>query len=139
MAANIELLDEILLLIEENEQDWNQYFYAWASGENPTITESNVEPGPECETAFCVAGHVAKKFKAKFVWKVYFDGHLSAINIINSDGRYQGIEDFARDKLGLTPPQAMSLFAEENTLEDLKRMRDNLANGRDIEFVKENE
>jgi hypothetical protein len=85
-----------------------------------------------CGTAFCYAG-----------WALHLTGwqavrlkdegtpdHLSEVMV--KDGRilrWMEIGAAARDLLGLTNEEADALFAEENTIEDLKELVDSIVSG----------
>jgi len=122
-TPNIELLDQAIAWAEHSEslpQDagvprWDQAHYMAKA---------------DCGTTCCIAGWVALHEGAKPI--LDSDGDPDSLEVIDTDGHRQDIPVVARRALGLTSDQSGYLFWGSNTLEDLKRMRDNLAAGRDI-------
>ena len=84
----------------------------------------------ECGSAFCYAGHYlhsrgwrACRLPEQPTWATY---------ALTRDGEiltWTGIGERAAAELGLTPAEADALFEEENTLEQLKEIVDEIANG----------
>lgn len=119
-TPDIELLDQALAWAEHSENQagvprWDQSTYLRKT---------------ECGTACCIAGWVALHEGAQPI--LDSDGDPDSLMVTDSDGHRQDIPVLARKALGLTYEQAGFLFWGDNTLEDLKRMRDNLAAGWDI-------
>jgi hypothetical protein len=106
-SVNLKLLDEALARIDANPDEWEQV--RW-----------------RCETAMCLAGHVAHAAGATWVAPYDSDGGWLAVTV--DDGQTKAmVGDFARDALGLRPAQADALFSATNTREGLQAMRDLLA------------
>src|SRR5207247_7524818 len=88
---NIELLDKIIAKIEAEPESWNQGRWAIGSGENAFRDDNgHLQPGPECNTAFCVAGHVAVETGAKFNWMRYgVRIEIEAHHVVGENGHLQ--------------------------------------------------
>ena len=123
---NIELLDKIIAKIEAEPESWNQGRWAIGSGENAFRDDNgHLQPGPECNTAFCVAGHVAVETGAKFNWMRYgVRIEIEAHHVVGENGHLQSIDNYAKEKLGLTQSEADDLFDLYNSLDQIKEMRD---------------
>src|SRR2546421_3342307 len=84
---NIELLDKVIEKIEADPETWNQNAWAIGSGTNAVQDDGGKwNPGPECDTAFCVAGYVALLTGAKFEWHKSDSGRLEAWRVIDENG-----------------------------------------------------
>lgn len=72
---------------------------------------------PECGACFCIAGYT---------------GQVAGITISKSGAFVDGqhVSDFARTALGLTGDQAETLFDAENTIEDVRRIAEEIAGER---------
>jgi hypothetical protein len=122
--ANIELLDKIITKIEENPEQWNQKYWISADVANP-------ETGESCGTAYCVAGWAVTLAGATPVWNRFSSMKTTAINATTGfctfdAGRIRGVEDYAMELLDLPEEDAHELFHADNTLDDIKRIRDEL-------------
>lgn len=83
-----------------------------------------------CGTAYCIAGHVAAGAGWRPTVRLYPSGAqvLDYANLINDDGEEREVDDISSEILGIDPCNyADDLYSSDNTLEDLKRKRDNLA------------
>lgn len=108
MNPNIELLDKALKIIEEHPEHWNQSHW-------------------HCGTSHCLAGHIYL-----IIHELPYD-----CGSINNDEDCP-LDDYdddvlentywdAKKALNISTKDADMLFDGENTLDDLKRMRDDLA------------
>jgi hypothetical protein len=117
VSINIELLDRALEWAERSqtrqrnpgEPRWDQS--TWLIEE------------PDCGTSCCIAGYI-----------VLSDGQKPDNNyrLTTPDGRDVSIRMYAQELLGLSENDADYLFGGVNNLTDLRKMRDNLAEGRYI-------
>ena len=71
-----------------------------------------------CGTAYCIAGYVAQLQDERLV---------SQSTIYDEDGKYLSSRLVAMEALGLTPPQAGVLFWGANSIEDVRRIAEDLA------------
>lgn len=97
MAVNIELLDKALKIIREHPEHWNQRHW-------------------HCGTSHCLAGHV----------QIIVQGFPYDIEEGNVNNHWDAYYD-ARDSLAIDKHSADVLFNAHNTLDDLLRYRDILA------------
>lgn len=72
--------------------------------------------GAECGTTMCLAGKAAVSAGYRFQWvdESEGDGYV-ATHASNSKGEVRGIRDVAREVLGLSNPEAGSLFMAEKS------------------------
>jgi len=133
--ANIELLDEVIDYIEEHPEEWSQNSWGSGQGVNPIKQDDGYfAPGTACGTAFCVAGHVANMKGGRQRWGKGLLGGLTFISVeVPSSGNFLSVSTFAQLKLGLEREEADVLFDASNTLEQIKEIRDVLANHGDVE------
>jgi hypothetical protein len=94
-------IENIIGYIEAHPEEWNQQDYASRY---------------ECQTAYCVAGHACVRAGYTFQWE---DGRTWATHL---DDGHTPISHRARQLLGLTDDQAITLFQASNTIDDLKRI-----------------
>lgn len=71
---------------------------------------------PTCGTAYCIAGYVAQLMNPE-----YRERHVIG-------GRH--LADFATDELGISDDEADRLFAASNTIEDIRRVAEEIAGGK---------
>lgn len=116
---NLEKLDEAIAYIEEHPERWGQrdWFYRGDGG---------------CGTAACLAGTIALLDGWQPTsWCPKWDGGESSGSAVK-DGVEDYVENIATAILGIRPapgPDLHPLFEVENTLDDIKRVRDELAAG----------
>lgn len=125
---NFTLLGEILEYIKNHPLTWEQE--AWFrivdlnTGHIRYESEvQNVQEINSCGAAFCFAGHVA--LAEGFPAPPKDNNHNWERKIFKKDDRetwteYEGVDDFARKRLGLTYDQAGVLFGSGNSIEDLE-------------------
>jgi hypothetical protein len=111
-VPNLNLIREVLSVIKENPERWNQSI--WMSSPEPKFT---------CGTAMCVAGHAVSisDLDIKWVysrWDKEYRGTLE-------DGRM--IAKVAQELLGLTENEANTLFDANNTFAELKTIAKQIA------------
>lgn len=142
---NVKLLLEIMDFIKAHPTTWSQEDWFRVvdrkTGNTKYVSEfSKVEEINSCGTSFCFAGHVAlhEGFPAPPI-----NTNDSWTRIVDDpEIEYpEHVEDFARDRLGLTYRQANALFAENNSMEDLERMVSALVlmpeiSGEDLEDIR---
>lgn len=155
----LELFDEILKMIRENGEAWDQRKWAKVSMESRVLTEDEVTEYQDdlaevvfpasCGTAYCVAGHAAHLTGAKILWtpdiesgrNEELDEYQRTLHGFEADTVVTGIDedgdeitetisDYARRMLGLTWMDCNTLFAPENDEDDLLRIRNRWASGR---------
>lgn len=146
------LLDAIILEIEAHKEHWKQSLWATAKLAElipiPTdkarleVQREAVEDLPEsCGTAFCVAGWAAHLTGAQPLWKPEINWNdeiygYNAEEVTNPETGYvETIERYASKVLGLNLKEASYLFEANNSLDYIKRVRDALANGEEVEEV----
>ncbi len=98
------------MTMEEHEAAGSAY-RTWVASINARtneITKKMVQT-MECGTAFCIAGYVGEL--EGFWW----------------DGNSTDIDDFARDKLGISRVDASLLFAASNSIEDVREYAEEIA------------
>lgn len=107
--ADIAKLDAALAYIEEHPEEWDQFSWGRRTPRNA------------CGTAGCIAFHVGRIDGAEMTW------WGSSLELIGgaSPSRY------ARESLDLRIDQSTALFMGNNSLDDLKAMRDALAKNPD--------
>jgi len=103
-ALNRELLERTLLRIGDHPEDWNQQ--TWA-----TDDPSELPPGNECGTAFCMAGHAVLEAGGTIVWPDNAWRRTATRCNMPGRARYTPIVQAAREVLGLTQDEAAELFA----------------------------
>jgi hypothetical protein len=113
-VADIAKLDAALAYIEEHPEEWDQG--NWGV-KNP------------CGTAGCLAFHVGRLDGAPITWDRPPDTSRWAY-VERIGGKTPS--NYARDSLGLSDGQAAALFFEFNSLDELKTMRDRLAENPNI-------
>lgn len=121
--ANVELLEKVYEYIENNPQKWKQSVWFAILDEDGKMTfndfEVEVEEVNSCNTAFCFAGHTA--LMTGFVAPPKVNGALWEGEV---DGKYYAVNEYAKEKLGITWDQADELFAAENSMEDIRKIID---------------
>ncbi len=109
-------LDEAIADIEINPEWWDQeVWFRRTRG---------------CGTVACLAGNVAMRsgwWPAGWVKSEYDTNVETTCAVAKTNGELRQVAVVAQDLLGLTDEQAASLFHLNNTLRDLKRIRDELA------------
>lgn len=122
MSVRFDLIDQEIDWAETEEAKgemsaWDQE--VWAVDDAP------------CGTAYCIAGHVAAGAGWRPTVRLYLSGsqELDYVNLINDDGEEWEVDAISSEILGIetTWNYADDLFRSDNTLEDLKRIRDNFA------------
>lgn len=125
--ANVELLRETMDYIKNNPQKWRQdSWYAWVNEAGQIeygVISLDMEEVNSCGSAFCFAGHAALKSGFPAPPR---ENHRQWTKAEEVDGYTQNVhvDEFAREKLGLTWEQAEVLFSGDNTLEDLEKIVD---------------
>ncbi len=130
MSADIAELDAALADIDAGAFLWDQG--SWI--DPPTDEADLTQPGaPPCETAMCLAGHVAWKHG----WRPDPDGgeagELEYWGRLDDTDRTEFVGDIAREILGLTRQEANALFHYRNDRQRLQEIRDALAAGEPVE------
>lgn len=136
--ANIELLDQVIAKIEAEPETWDQDTWGRAD-----VFDETTETA--CGTAYCVAGHVSIMTGAKPMWRKkvesYWDNEAQEFkyreywyfnDVQAPDGRFRSVEGYASDQLELDYGDANRLFHHANSFDDIKEMRNMLANGEDL-------
>ena len=111
-TPNIVELDAILAHIEAHPEQWDQSWY---------FTEAAEPSADWCGTACCIAGFAA----ARAGWTPV--GTLFLSTQVVKDGVTRDVVEVAAEILGLFRVDAHMLFSGNNTLEDLKNFRNELA------------
>jgi hypothetical protein len=121
---NLEKLDEAIALIERNPELHKQSYWF-----------SKTDGG--CGTAYCLAGALALLDGWEPAWGLSDDEDFGDVEsdeavLATKAGWTRAVSDVARDIL--TPGQPVnwridSMFAGGNTLEEIKRLRDQIARG----------
>lgn len=136
----IQLLDKIIEIIERQPENWNQGW--WAIAARPAGTEDyhttyryldDTDYTPEsCGTAFCVAGWAAHLTGYKIRWYTARDEdgnpNIEA-EYCDKDGEVMTIPHAAKLVLGIHDSY---LFSGFNTIDDIKRIRDELVRDEEI-------
>jgi len=119
-TVNLAVLDAALAHIEANpEQHEQRWWFSRAQG---------------CGTAMCLAGTIAWQAGWKPIspedWSTTTDDYGNPVKIcalVAKDGVDRHVGTLARELLGLDGDDADNLFGAYNTLADLRRIRDELA------------
>jgi len=108
--------------------------YAWAASQQelelrglPSEWDQSVwgrTDSKGCGTACCIAGRQALLDGGQFV-----PGRWSVTAARMPGGRVVDISEYAGNRLGLTETQAEALFSEDNSLTDLRKIIDRIAEG----------
>ena len=88
--------------------------------------------GPDCGTAMCLAGVVAWQAGWAPEWSTGFSDNVNGnawmdTADVTRDGKIRLVSSLAAELLGIGWRDADRLFAPDNTLADLRRIRDELA------------
>lgn len=110
--ANIAKLEAVLGQIKAHPEQHNQKFWAKKT---------------ECGTSYCFAGW-AVVLEGGYEIDLASRGPDGVKFAVTSSGRTRHICGIAKDILGLNMTDAMTLFHQANTVDDLERMVKNLAN-----------
>jgi hypothetical protein len=124
VTPNIELLDQAIAWAEWSEND------SIAREDTLRWNQAHFMEEADCGTTCCIAGWVALHEGYKTIPRA--GGGVDGLEVVDARGNRHDISQVARKALGLTAGTANYLFWGSNTVTDLKRMRDNLAAGRDI-------
>lgn len=126
MIADTNRIDELVAWAEtesmkESGSAWRQD--AWAT---PNV--------PECGTAYCLAGKAVSDAGYAMLLETPENDPMvrHVYDETQPDCRGAGIDDVARELLGLSYVQAEVLFWSTNTIEDLKTYAKAIANGDDL-------
>lgn len=139
MAVNEELLRETLEYIKTHPQQWNQgVWFVWTNDVGETVLDSlniKVEEQNSCGSAFCFAGHAA--LRSNFPGPPKDNSRAWRAEV---DGQTYEVSEYAKEKLGITWPQASALFYAGNTLADLEWMVDEIIKNPEVSgnYLEEN-
>lgn len=129
-------LDAVIAQLKQHPEQHNQMVWIQFEGKvAPTLV-----PELTCGSAFCIAGAVVARAGATALWEQQedYDGDLTNIwncnTVVAPDGLEWGVSRYARKVLGLNPWQADALFSGSNTMDDIDRVRDRIAQGDDFEL-----
>lgn len=109
MTINITELDRIVTFIEDHPEQHCQDVWI-------------------CETGACLAGHVALQNG----YRVVSDGFKGRRVECLDTGEHKWVSDVAVEILGLTEEESILLFAGHNTIENLRMMTKDIANGENL-------
>lgn len=126
---NLELLRLVFKTIDAEPERWNQT--SWATAAGFTIGVMDANDTAFCGTSFCAAGwaiELSGQHEFMFEHPDDMNGTVTAEMCVDREtGEHEYIETAARRLLGLTPEEAYSLFAAENSREDLEIVADQIA------------
>lgn len=121
MTPNFPLLDQALAWAEREHPkgalQWDQGYWFRDLSNGPLLDEYLITNF--CNTSCCIAGYVATRNGER---PLIEDGLDYALEVQLPDGSFEDIEVRARALLGLTVREAVRLFEQENTLDDLRRI-----------------
>jgi len=128
MTPNLPLLRKVLSQIDAEPDSWVQRAWGlqWRSLTGMVVCQvlSVEDVVKSCDTAFCIAGHVALlEGWAPPEWE---DGE-AAEDWISVDGHLDSVSDVARRALGLTHCEAEMLFDSDNSRADVDRIAAGIA------------
>lgn len=104
--------------------EWDQGH--WAT--DYTATAAHLRPAavPSCGTACCIAGKAVARIGGQFI----IDPRRGyAFDAVFPDGRRVEIDEAAQEILGLTRHQAEALFYSGNSIEDVRRIIQDIQDG----------
>ena len=120
-GVRFDLIDEQIAWAEAEE----------AKGDMSAWNQSDWVDNAPCGTAYCIAGHVV--FSHPDVEVVFPNlGYDASVGVVYFDGRPQLVADVAQEVLGLGTCCASDLFDAYNTIDDLKYIRDGIAQGEKV-------
>lgn len=132
--ANVKLLDQVMKHIEHNEHLWNQGYWAtitvngW-SGEELKKFLLDDPQNPVCGTQRCFAGHAVAFSGWTPIFEIseytaadYLEAGVSADYCVNKESDRRRIPQLATELLEIDDRTADTLFAPNNSLDDLRRM-----------------
>jgi hypothetical protein len=133
-TVNVKLLQDVLNYIKAHPQSWRQTDWYmvldWQKREIvPHLVEVEYSEVNSCGTAMCFAGHAAlmEGFPAPpktGPWVRDVDGKAWG----------EGVDEFARKRLGLSYDVAEELFDGDNTIEVLEKMVEEIIENPDVHF-----
>jgi len=116
--VNIEVLDKALDWIEKNPDQHRQSVWFQRT---------------DCGTGMCLAGVVATQHGWTPDWSAgRLSGYGEETSLVMKGDDYGKVSSVARGLLGLELEDSELLFDAENSLDDLKAMRDDLAAGHSL-------
>lgn len=128
------LLDKIIELIEEHPEFWDQRHWATIGVGEYNAVENTYVPAT-CGTAYCVAGWAVHMAGYQLGWKPRWEDwdsvvptYFEATSCRKPDADYGlAIAEVARKLLEIDYDKGERLFNQYNTLADIKRIRDEIA------------
>lgn len=122
---NVAEMEAIIGYIEAHPEEWDQQLWATKL---------------DCGTAYCMAGHAVVRAGYSIRWEDSLDGRRVGNTCVDPvNGQVWSIETLARSLLGLTPTEALYLFAASNDLDDLKITVKKIANGENATWTRSDE
>lgn len=123
--AQLDELDAIIANLKKHPERHEQAAYVVYRGETPPM----LIPVLDCGSAFCIAGAAVARAGIGITWyRSLTDNHWYANHTTLKDehGGGRSISSVATDLLGLDWRTADELFAADNTMEDIERIRASL-------------
>lgn len=130
---NVQLLEEAVAWAEE-QASLDPMLSRWRQAEWVTLDWSE---DPECGTAYCIAGYVGQLTELQYRRGGWAVAPASLAHIVPGHARGSGlhVSRYARHALGLTERESEVLFSGGNSIEDIRRIADNIITGKYREQV----